>query len=96
MPVALSVRAIGSAYSARGAGTAATIAEARSAAFQELLRGAGVDAALLLNPPAVFYVTRTKQRANLPVPADEALAPTLFVRRGRGARAARSHVRHGT
>lgn len=62
---------------------ATTTAMARIAAFQGQLRASGVDAALLLSPPDVFYFAGTKQPANLLIPADEGLAPALFVRRGR-------------
>ncbi len=61
----------------------ATTATARIATLQGLLREAGVDAALLLNPPDVFYFTGSKQPANLLVPADAGREPTLFVRRAR-------------
>lgn len=59
-----------------------TKAVARLEAFRELLREAGVDAALLINPPDVFYFTGTRQPANLLVPAGPH-DPVLFVRRAR-------------
>lgn len=58
-------------------------ATARIAAVRELLREAGVDAALLLHPPDIFYFTGTKQPANLLIPTQPDHAPTLFVRRAR-------------
>ena len=75
-------RAAGRGDAAGGAATA-TPAISRLAALRALLREAGIDAALLLHPADVFYYTGTRQPANLLVPADGALDPTLFVRRAR-------------
>lgn len=62
---------------------AVTTATARIGGLRGLLREEGFDAALLLNPPDVFYYTGTKQPANLLIPADPAHEPRLFVRRAR-------------